>query len=67
MVWGTFCGKKKSSLVVLHDNPNLAPGGITAEQYLECLKKHLPPLMVGQGKVYMHNEAPIFKAKIVRR
>ena len=45
---------------------NLARGGITAEQYLKCLKKHLPPLIVGQGKVFMHNGAPIHKAKIVR-
>ena len=36
-----------------------------AEQYLECLKEHLPLLMVSHEKVFMHNGASIHKAKIV--
>ena len=66
MVWGAFCGIEKSPLVVLHGDPNSARGGITAEQYLECLKKDLPSLMIGDGKVFMHDGAPIHRAKIVR-
>lgn len=65
MLWAAFHGTTKSEAVILEGDPESPGHGITAQVYLECLKAHLPPLMEGGNKIFMHDNASIHTAGIV--
>lgn len=65
MLWAAFTRDQKSEAVVLKGDPEAPRGGVTAQRYLECLKAHLPPLMAGGHKIFMHDNAPIHRAAII--
>jgi hypothetical protein len=66
MFWAAFHGTTKSEAVYLPGDPNSPRGGVTAEIYLACLKEHLPPLMEGDGKIFMMDGASVHTAGIVK-
>jgi hypothetical protein len=66
MIWAAFHGTTKSEAVYLPGDPNSARRGVTAERILACLKEHLPPLMEGEGKIFMMDGASVHTAGIVQ-
>lgn len=66
MLWAVFTKDQKSEAAILQGDPLAPRGGVIAEVYLECLKAHLPQLMNGHCKIFMHDNAPIHRTNIVR-
>jgi transposase len=46
-------------------DPESARGGVTARVYQVVLDRHLPPIL-GLGSIFMHDNASIHKAHIIR-
>ena len=58
MVWAAFHRTTKSES---------ERGGVTAQQYLDCLEEFLLPLMAsGSNMIFMHDGASIHQANIVK-
>ncbi len=66
-MWAAFHGSTRSEAVYLRSNPNDSRGGVTENQILECLKEHLPPLMEGEGKVFMQDGTQVHTADVVQK
>lgn len=65
MLWAAFHGTTKLEATILKGDPKSKQGGVTRQQYLDCLKQFLPPLMAGENKIFMHDGASIHRAEIV--
>ena len=64
MFWGAFQSTNRTSLTVLPGDPDSAKGGITARVYPDLMKEQLPTI-AQPGSIFMQDNAPIHKARLV--
>lgn len=57
MVWGGFCGGKKTPLKFLD-------GRVTAPKYVSTLTTHLQPVFDSETQIFQHDNAPAHKARL---
>ncbi len=65
MFWAAFGYGVRTQLVPIDGDPEAPRGGVTARVYREVLDRHLPPIL-DFGSIFMHDNAPIHKAHIIR-
>jgi transposase len=65
MFWAAFGYGVRTQLVPMEGDPEAPRGGVTARVYREVLDRHLPPIL-GFGNIFMHDNAPIHRAHIIR-
>jgi transposase len=66
MMWAAFHGTTRCEAVYLPGDPESPRGGVTAWRVLDCLKEHLPPLMEGEGKIFMQDGTRVHTAGVVQ-
>ncbi len=66
MFWAVFGYGIQSPLVAIDGEPDSALGGITARVYRDVLVEHLPTMMDQANCIFMHNNAPIHTAGIIK-
>lgn len=64
MFWGAFAYRRRTSLVPLLGDPDLARGGITGRCILDCLQENLP-IIAEPGYIFIQDNAPTHRARIV--
>jgi len=65
MVWAAFSGALgRSDLIVMERDPDAPKGGYSAQSYLKVLEDQLPGIWE-PGLIYMQDNAPIHKARII--
>ena len=65
MIWAAFSGHLQSRAVVLQRDPSSTRNRVTANVYLEMLRKELPFLMLDDDAVFQQDNAPIHKSRKV--
>lgn len=65
MFWAAFGLRIKTDLVIMKGDDNSRRGGVTARVYKQVLEQHLPHIL-GFGAIFMHDNAPIHRAHIIR-
>ena len=65
MFWAAFGYRVCTSLVPIEGDPIALKGGVTARVYQAVLDQYLPPIL-GFGSIFMQDNAPIYKAHIIR-
>lgn len=63
--WAAFRYGVRTSLVPMEGDPTAPRGGVTARVYQAVLDQYLPPIL-GFGNIFMQDNAPIYKAYIIR-
>jgi len=67
MVWAAFSGALgRSDLIVMERDTKAAKGGYSAESYLKVLEEQIPRIWE-PGLIFMQDNAPIHKAKIITK
>jgi transposase len=67
MMWAAFQGSTQLEADYLRGDPDAPRGGVTANRILECLNEHLPPLVEGEGKVFMQDGTRVHTADVVQK
>ena len=65
MFWAAFGYGVRTVLVPMEGDPESPRGGVTARVYQEILEQHLPPILAF-GNIFMHDNAPIHTANIIK-
>lgn len=65
MFWGAIQYNRKGPLVVLPGDPESKKGGVTSAVYRDHLEEYIPTLL-HEGTIFMHDNAPIHSAKIIK-
>jgi hypothetical protein len=66
VIWAAINGTTKSEAFYLPGDSNPPCGCATAMLNLACLKEHLPPLMEGDGKIFIMDGSSVPTAGILR-
>jgi transposase len=64
MLWAGFGHSCRTSLVALYRDPLAARGGVSGRS-IEALYTAMLPTFIQQGDIFMHNNAPVHRARIV--
>lgn len=65
MFWAAFGFGIKTNLVIIMGDDASARKGVMARVYKAVLEEHLPDIL-GFGAIFMHDNAPIHRAHIIR-
>lgn len=65
MFWAAFGERKRTNLVAMKGDPDLARGGVTARRYIEVLEEYLPTIL-DFDSLFMQDNASIHTAYIVQ-
>jgi transposase len=65
MFWAVLRERKRTNLVAMKGDPDLARGGVIARQYIEVLKEYLPTIL-DFDSLFMQDNTSIHTAYIVQ-
>lgn len=66
MIWGAIFGGGYSDLYQMNRDPFSARQGFSSQSYLETLEENLPQFFMNSERIFMHDNAPIHTAKIIK-